>query len=104
VKASTSFILSRSTDNGFFYGSNAGSATLSAFQVNGSGSPLLVGVVASTDAGTTDSVATPNGHFLYVENGGAGTLDEFHVKADGTLFEIGAVTGLASPIEGIAAS
>lgn len=91
-------------DNGFFYGSNAGSATLSAFQVNGSGSPVLVGVAASTDAGTTDSVATPNGHFLYVENGGAGILDEFHVKADGTLFEIGTVTGLASPMEGIAAS
>jgi 6-phosphogluconolactonase (cycloisomerase 2 family) len=91
-------------DNGFFYGSNAGSATVSAFQVNTGGTPVLLGVAASTEAGTTDSAATPNGRFLYVENGGAGTLDEFHVKADGTLFEIGAVTGLASPMEGIAAS
>jgi hypothetical protein len=39
-----------------------------------------------------------------VENGGAGTLDEFHVNTDGTLFEIGTVTGLDTPMEGIAAS
>jgi hypothetical protein len=89
---------------GFFYGSNAGSADISAFQVGTSGAPALVGVAASTDAGTTDSAATPNGRFLYVTNGGAGTIDEFHVNANGTLFEIGTVTGLASPMEGIAAS
>ncbi len=91
-------------DKGFFYGSNAGSATVSSFQVSTGGTPVLLGVAASTEAGTTDSAATPNGRFLYVENGGAGTLDEFHVKADGTLFEIGTVTGLTSPMEGIAAS
>jgi 6-phosphogluconolactonase (cycloisomerase 2 family) len=90
--------------NGVFYGSNAGSATISAFQVGIAGTPSLVGVAAVTEAGTTDSVATPNGHFLYVENGGAGTLDEFHVNSDGTLFEIGTVTGLSVPMEGIAAS
>ncbi|HEY5250920.1 MAG TPA: hypothetical protein VIJ09_04640 [Acidimicrobiales bacterium] len=90
--------------NGVFYGSNAGSADISAFQVGASGTPALIGVAASTDAGTTDSAATPNGRFLYVTNGGAGTVDEFHVNANGTLFEIGAVTGLASPMEGIAAS
>jgi 6-phosphogluconolactonase (cycloisomerase 2 family) len=91
-------------DDGFFYGSNAGSANLSAFQVGTTGAPVLVGIAASTEAGTTDSVATPNGRFLYVENGGAGTLDEFHVNTDGTLFEIGTVTGLDTPMEGIAAS
>jgi 6-phosphogluconolactonase (cycloisomerase 2 family) len=91
-------------DNGFFYGSNAGSANLSAFQVGTTGTPVLVGVAASTEGGTTDSVATPNGRFLYVENGGAGTLDEFHVNTDGTLFEIGIVSGLTTPMEGIAAS
>ncbi len=90
--------------NGVFYGSNAGSADISAFQVGSGGTPTLLGVAASTDAGTTDSAATPNGRFLYVTNGGAGTVDEFHVNADGTLFEIGTVTGLASPMEGIAAS
>jgi hypothetical protein len=89
---------------GFFYGSNAGSATVSAFQVDTTGAPVLTGVAASTEAGTTDSAATPNGRFLYIENGGAGTLDEFHVNGDGTLFEIGSVTGLPSPMEGIAAS
>jgi 6-phosphogluconolactonase (cycloisomerase 2 family) len=90
--------------NGFFYGSNAGSADISAFQVGPGGDPALIGVAGLTEAGTTDSAATPNGRFLYVTNGGAGTLDEFHVNADGTLFEIGTVTGLASPMEGIAAS
>lgn len=89
---------------GVFYGSNAGSADISAFQVAPSGVPTLVGVAASTEGGTTDSAATPNGRFLYVTNGGAGTVDEFHVNADGTLFEIGTVTGLATAMEGIAAS
>ena len=65
------------------------------------GVPTLTGQAASTEAGTTDSAATPNGHFLYVTNGGAGTVDEFHVNSDGTLFEIGMVTGLTSPMEGI---
>jgi 6-phosphogluconolactonase (cycloisomerase 2 family) len=88
----------------FFYGSNAGSATVSAFQVGTTGTPVLTGQAASTEAGTTDSAATPNGRFLYVTNGGAGTVDEFHVNSDGTLFEIGMVTGLPSPMEGIAAS
>ena len=92
------------TANGFFYGSNAGSANLSAFQVSPGGVPALVGVAASTEAGTTDAAVTPNDRFLYVENGGAGTVDEFHVNSDGTLFEIGMVTGLAIPMEGIAAS
>jgi hypothetical protein len=90
--------------NGFFYGSNAGSADVSAFQVGAGGVPALVGVAASTEGGTIDSAATPNGRYLYVENGGAGTIDEFHVNADGTLFEIGMVTGLAVPLEGITAS
>jgi hypothetical protein len=89
---------------GVFYGSNAGSATISSFQVGTTGTPVLVGQAATTQAGTTDSAATPNGHFLYVTNGGAGTVDEFHVNADGTLFEIGMVTGLPSPMEGIAAT
>jgi hypothetical protein len=87
-----------------FYGSNAGSATISAFQVSSAGTPTLTGVAASTEAGTTDSAVTANGHFLYVTNGGAGTVDEFHVNSDGTLFEVGMVTGLPSPMEGIAAS
>jgi 6-phosphogluconolactonase (cycloisomerase 2 family) len=91
-------------DNGVFYGSNAGSADISAFQVSSSGTPSLIGQAASTDAGTTDSAVTPNGRFLYVTNGGAGTVDEFHVNASGTLFEVGMVTGLPSPMEGIAAS
>ena len=88
----------------WFYGSNAGSATVSAFQVGTSGAPVLTGQAASTQAGTTDSAATPNGRFLYVTAGGAGTVDEFHINSDGTLFEIGMVTGLPSAMEGIAAS
>lgn len=90
--------------DGYFYGSNAGSANVAAFEVGSGGLPVLVGTAATTEAGTTDSAVTPNGTFLYVENGGAGTVDEFHVDTDGSLFEIGMVTGLSVPMEGIAAS
>ncbi|MGH9019099.1 MAG: lactonase family protein, partial [Acidimicrobiales bacterium] len=89
---------------GVFYGSNTGSATVSAFEVGPSGVPVLSGVAAHGEGGTTDAAATPNGRFLYVSNGGAGTVDEFHVDADGTLFEIGIAGGLPTPFEGIVAT
>jgi 6-phosphogluconolactonase (cycloisomerase 2 family) len=88
---------------GHFYVSNAGSATLSSYTLDASGHPVLVGVAAATEAGTTDSVPTANGRFLYVENGGAGTVDGFRVHADGSLTRVASVTGLPTLFEGIAA-
>jgi 6-phosphogluconolactonase (cycloisomerase 2 family) len=91
-------------DNGYFYGSNAGSANVSQFSENSSGAPQLVGVAASTGSGATDSAASSDGRFLYVEEGGAGTVYEFQVGAGGSLTQIGELTGLAAPMEGIAAT
>jgi Lactonase, 7-bladed beta-propeller len=87
---------------GHFYVSNAGSATVSSFTLNTSGQPVLVGIAASTEAGTIDSIATPNRHFLYVECGGAGTVDVFRIGMDGSLTPVQTVTALPIPFEGIA--
>jgi hypothetical protein len=42
---------------GSYYVSNAGSANVSGYTVNGKGVPRLVGIAAATGAGTTDSAA-----------------------------------------------
>lgn len=91
-----------SAARGFYYVSNAGSANLSAYTLTGAGLPSLVGVAATTEAGTIDSVATRDQRFLYVECGGAGTIDCFRVHHDGSLTRIQTVTGLPTPFEGIA--
>jgi len=87
---------------GFYFGSNAGSANVSAFQLNGAGQPVLVGIAGTTQAGTTDSATADYGRFLYVENGGAGSVSEFAVSATGQLTSLGTVSGLPTGIEGIA--
>ncbi len=86
----------------FYYVSNAGSANLSAYMLNGAGAPVLMGIAAVVQAGAIDSVATADGHFLYVQCGGAGTIDAFAVNADGSLTAVETVNGLPTPIEGIA--
>ena len=92
-------------DDGYFYGSNAGSANVSQFVSGPSGATQLVGVATpTTGGGATDSAATPDGRFLYVEEGGAGTVDEFQVGRGGSLTPIGELAGLPAPMEGIAAS
>jgi len=87
---------------GYYFGSNAGSANVSSFSLNGTGQPVLVGVGATTQTGTTDSATAAHGRFLYVENGGAGSVSEFAVSATGQLAGIGTVSGLPTGIEGIA--
>jgi 6-phosphogluconolactonase (cycloisomerase 2 family) len=76
---------------GFFYASNAGSATVSGYQVSGGGQLTLLGATG-TDPGTVDASASANGQFLYVQTGGNGIVDEFQVNAGGSLTEIGTVT------------
>ena len=89
---------------GFFYASNAGSATVSGYGDAFDGELTLLGSTA-TDPGTVDASASPNGHFLYVQTGGNGIVDEFQVGWDGSLTEIGSVTVAgAAGGEGIAAS
>jgi hypothetical protein len=85
---------------GRLYLSNAGSATVSAFD----GALRPVGVT-STHPGTVDAAGSSDGRFLYVQTGAAGGVDAFRVGPDGSLTPAGSVTvpGAAGG-EGIAAS
>jgi 6-phosphogluconolactonase (cycloisomerase 2 family) len=75
---------------GYFYTSNAGSATVSGFQEGPVGQLTLLGQTA-TDPGTVDA-ASAGGQFLYVQTGGNGIVDEFEVNGNGTLTGMGTVT------------
>jgi len=77
---------------GFYYSSNAGSATLSGYQENGGSGALTLLGATTTDPGTVDASATANGQFLYVQTGANGIVDEFHVDWNGALTEVGSVT------------
>ena len=88
------------TVNGRYYLSNAGSATVSAFD-----SALRPLGNTSTRGGTVDAAASPDGRFLYVQTGAAGGVDAFRVNPDGSLTPAGSVTVPgATGGEGIAAS
>jgi 6-phosphogluconolactonase (cycloisomerase 2 family) len=92
---------------GYYYVSNTGSNTLSAFQIDGDGRPFLVGptgVVATTGNGPIDLATADRGRFLYAQTGAAGTVEEFRVNRDGSLTRLGIVSGLPVGQEGIAAS
>ncbi len=88
---------------GFFYASNAGSATLSGFRSSLGGGLTLLGTTG-TDGGTVDASASADGRFLYTQTGASGIVDEFRVNGDGSLTAIGSVTvPNAVGAEGIAA-
>jgi 6-phosphogluconolactonase (cycloisomerase 2 family) len=91
--------------NGYFFGSNAGSGTISSFDESPTGAPALVNATAATaHAGTTDSVISPDGKYLYVESGGAGTVDAYAIGATGALTQIETIFNIPVASEGIAAS
>ena len=73
------------------YASNAGSGSLSGFEIGQNGSLTSIGT-AGTDAGTVDAAVSADGHYLYVQTGAAGVVDEFQVASTGILQEIGSVT------------
>ena len=74
------------------FAGNAGSSSESVFKDGPGGSLTAVGNPVSTDAGTIDSAASPDGRFLYVQAGVSGIVDEFAVSPAGALTEIGSVT------------
>jgi 6-phosphogluconolactonase (cycloisomerase 2 family) len=89
--------------DGFFYASNAGSASLTGFQSSLGGGITLLGNTP-TDGGTVDASASADGRFLYTQTGASGIVDEFRVNTNGTLTSIGSVTvPNAVGAEGIAA-
>ncbi|MGD0692496.1 MAG: beta-propeller fold lactonase family protein [Acidimicrobiales bacterium] len=91
--------------NGYFFGSNAGSATVSSFTENASGAPVLVNATAAkTTAGTIDSVVSPEGKFFYVEGGSSGTIDAFAIGSGGTLTPIETLFNIPVGSEGLAIS
>jgi 6-phosphogluconolactonase (cycloisomerase 2 family) len=79
-----------SADGGYFFTSNAGSASLSSFQAGPGGTLTLLGD-QPTDAGPVDSAVSADGRYLYVQTGAAGIVDEFALSAGG-LTAIGSVT------------
>ena len=85
------------------YASNAGSATVTGLDSqNGTLSTLGN---TSTDKGTVDAAASPDGRFLYVQTGAAGIVDEFAMQPNGGLQQVGSVTVPdAAGGEGIVAS
>jgi 6-phosphogluconolactonase (cycloisomerase 2 family) len=74
----------------YFFASNAGSASFSAFQAGPGGTLTALGDTP-TDAGTVDASASSDGRFLYVQTGAAGIVDEFALSSHGPS-EIGSVT------------
>jgi 6-phosphogluconolactonase (cycloisomerase 2 family) len=90
---------------GYFFGSNAGSGNVSSFSESANGAPVLVNATAATTrAGTTDSVVSPDGEFLYVESGGAGTIDAFAIGSGGTLSPLETLFNIPVASEGLAIS
>jgi 6-phosphogluconolactonase (cycloisomerase 2 family) len=87
----------------YYYVSNTGSNNLSAFTVARDGTPSLVGVVATTEAGPIDSTSPPGNNYLYAETG-SGTVDEYQSNPDGSLTQLGSITGLPTGIQGIAST
>lgn len=86
------------------YVSNAGSGTVSGYDVSADGT-LAAGAVTSTDGGTVDATVSQNGRYLYVQTGLNGIVDEFRIGRDGALTALGSVlVPDAVGAEGIAAS
>jgi 6-phosphogluconolactonase (cycloisomerase 2 family) len=76
---------------GYFYASNAASASVTGI-AEGPDGPLSSLGNTRTGGGTVDAAASAGGRFLYVQTGATGTVDEFQVGDAGTLSEIGSVT------------
>lgn len=74
-----------------FYASNAGSASLSGYRDDGTGTLTALGTT-STDPGTVDAAISSDGHNLYAQTGANGIVDAFRIGSDGSLNQIGSVT------------
>jgi 6-phosphogluconolactonase (cycloisomerase 2 family) len=88
----------------FAYSTNAGSGSVSAYQVGTDGSlSLIEGRAGVTGDGTSpiDASVNGNGQFLYVLNGRTHDISAFAIQADGTLVGIGTFVGLPAGSAGI---
>jgi len=94
-------------DGRFIYTANAGTGTISGFQVRNDGSLQLLdqdGVTGSTGSGShpTDMAQSRDGRFLYSLNNGNGTISAFQVGSNGSLHSLMTVTGLPVSSAGLA--
>ena len=74
---------------GFFYVSNAGSASLTGLESAPGGQLTRLEPNTGTHPGTVDAASV--GNFVYVQGGKEGTVDEFEVEPSGALKSIGSV-------------
>jgi 6-phosphogluconolactonase len=92
----------------FAYTTNAGSRTISGFEIGAQGQLTLLnltGVSASTSGAPTDLAVTGEGRsYIYVLNSAAGIIDVFMQDGNGGLQPVaGGVTGMAPGANGMAA-
>lgn len=88
----------------FAYSTNAGSGSVSAYQVGTDGSLSLInGAAGITGAGTSpiDATVSNDGQYLYVLNGRTHNISAFAIQADGTLVNVGMYEGLPAGSVGI---
>jgi 6-phosphogluconolactonase len=97
-------------DGRFVYASNAGTSSISGFEIGGGGTltPLPGTVVGVNPAGSTnlDIAISADGAYLYSLNAGSGAIGIFKVEHDGHLTNFGTLGGLpaAAGLNGIAAN
>lgn len=97
-------------DGRFVYASNAGTSSISGFQIgrNGSLTALPGTVVGVNPAGSTnlDITISADGAYLYSLNAASGAIGVFQIRPDGSLDSFGTVTGLpaGAGLNGIAAN
>jgi 6-phosphogluconolactonase (cycloisomerase 2 family) len=87
-------------DGQTYFVSDTGSGTESAFRIDGSGKPALIGSTP-VGSGPTDQTTASGGSLLYVQLGNDHTIGIFKVS-DGTLTSLGSVPGTPD-MEGIVA-
>ena len=88
------------------YSTNAGSTSVSAYQVGKGGALSLInGRAGDTGVGTgpTDPATSHNGRLLYVLSARSQTIVGFAIQADGSLSSLGSFGGLPLGTVGIAA-
>jgi len=97
-------------DGRFVYTSNAGTNSISGFEVGGHGALVPIGstVVGTNPPGSAnlDIAVSADGHFLYSLNAASGAVGVFAINRDGSLVSLGVRGGLpaAAGLNGIAAN
>lgn len=96
-----------SADGRFTYTTNAGSGSVSGYQIGFDGSLHLLDANGRTgntgkDSGPLDMGFSNDGRFLYTLNGGSDTIGAFAVKAKGGLASLNSHTSVPSSANGLA--